>query len=132
MRTGTITINDKTYMTCMSIRVLTWLEGLGEGDSNVNLNRLLSEGNLSDIFQLLVQLIDAGDRYARINGLDNPGTITYDDLVDSMGIDDVDKLTEMAKSITDTISAGSEGHVKAKPAKTGKKGKNTKATPAGK
>lgn len=128
MRTGTITINDKTYMTCMSIRVLTWLEDLGEGDSNANLSRLINEGKLTDMFQLLVQLIDAGDRYAKLNDIDNPGVLTYDELVDSMGVDDVDKLTQMARSITETISAGSEGHVKAKPAKSGK-GKNAKATP---
>lgn len=132
MRTGQITINGKTYLTCMSIRVLTWLEEYGDGDSNQNLSRLITEGNLTDMFRLLAQLIDAGDRYAKINDMENPGVLSYDELLDTMGVDDVEKIAEMAKSITDTIKAGTEGHVKTKPAKTGKKGKNAKATPTGK
>lgn len=128
MRTGKIEINGKEYITCMSIRVLTWLEDYGDGDSNQNLSRLIKEGRLTDMFELLVQLIDAGDRYAKLNDMENPGVLTYDELVDTMGIDDVSKIAEMARSITDTIKAGSEGHVKAKPAKPAK-GKNAKATP---
>lgn len=128
MRTGKIEINGKEYITCMSIRVLTWLEDYGDGDSNQNLSRLIKEGRLTDMFELLVQLIDAGDRYAKLNDIENPGVLTYDELVDTMGIDDVSKITEMAQSITDTIRAGSEGHVKAKPVKPAK-GKNAKATP---
>lgn len=121
MRTGKITVNGKEYLTCLSTRVLVALEERG-GDADKELARIMTERKLSDLFWLLSRLIDAGDRYAELEGLENPGTLTEDQLMDLVGPDDYAKMTG---DMVQTIKAGSTPTVEAKPGKG--TGKNARA-----
>lgn len=71
MRTGKITVNGLDYITCLSTRVLVALEERG-GDADKELSRILKSAKLSDLFWLLAQMIDAGNRYAKIEGWTTP------------------------------------------------------------
>lgn len=92
MRTGKITIGGKDYITCLSTRVLVALEERG-GDADQELARIMQGRKLGDLFWLLAQMIDAGDRYAKLEGLDNPGSLTLDAIMDCMGPDDYEAMT---------------------------------------
>lgn len=121
MRTGKITVNGQDYITCLSTRVLVALEERG-GDADKELARIMQGRKLGDLFWLLAQMIDAGDRYAKMEGLDNPGSLSLDALMDSMGPDDYEVMTG---AMVDTVKAGTTPTVEAKPAKG--KGKNAEA-----
>lgn len=124
MRTGKITVNGQDYITCLSTRVLVALEERG-GDADKELARIMQGRKLGDLFWLLAQMIDAGDRYAKLEGIDNPGTLSLDALMDSMGPDDYEVMTG---AMADTVKAGTTPTVEAKPAKG--KGKNAEARQA--
>lgn len=124
MRTGKITVNGQEYITCLSTRVLVALEERG-GDADKELARIMQGRKLGDLFWLLAQMIDAGDRYAKLEGIDNPGTLSLDALMDSMGPDDYEVMTG---AMADTVKAGTTPTVEAKPAKG--KGKNAEARQA--
>lgn len=124
MRTGKITVNGQDYITCLSTRVLVALEERG-GDADKELARIMQGRKLGDLFWLLAQMIDAGDRYAKLEGIDNPGTLSLDALMDSMGPDDYEVMTG---AMADTVKAGTTPTVEAKPAKG--KGKNAEAKQA--
>ena len=59
-------------------------------------------------------MIDAGDRYAKIEGIDNPGTISYDELVDTLG---VDEYQDVFGAIAEAVQKGTKPDVQTKPAK---------------
>lgn len=124
MRTSKITVAGKEYTTCLSTRVLVALEERG-GDADKELARIMQGKKLADLFWLLAQMIDAGDRYAELEGLDNPGTLSLDELMDRMGPDDYEAMTG---ALADTVKAGSTPTVESKPAKG--KGKNAEARQA--
>lgn len=110
MRTGKATINGKEYLLCFSTRVLMALEERG-GSSDAELQRIMEEHKVSDLFWLLERMIDAGDRYAKLEGLDNPGTISGDDLIDLVGVDEYET---MFTSIAGAVKAGNTPEVKVK------------------
>lgn len=122
MRTAKAKIHDKEYIICFSTRVLMALEER-EGDSSAGLEKIMKTQKVSDVFWLLAQMIDAGDRYAKIEGIDNPGTISYDELVDTLG---VDEYQDVFGAITEAVQKGTKPDVQTKPAK------NAKTTQAGK
>ena len=113
MRTGKVKIRGKDYITCFSTRVLLALEER-EGNSDKALQQILSNGKVTDMFWLLAQMIDAGDRYAKIEGLDNPGTLTFDEIIDSIGVDD---YKTMFDALAETVKNGSTPTVQTKPPK---------------
>lgn len=123
MRTATVKINNKEYLVCFSTRVLLAIEER-EGDSEKGLQRILSDGKASDLFWLLAQMIDAGDRYAKIEGIDNAGKISYDDLLDTVG---VGEYSEMFAAVAEAVKAGNTPTIKTAPAKR----KNAKTTQSG-
>lgn len=122
MRTASIEVNGRTYLTCLSTRVLMALEERG-GDADAELRRVLEGGKLADLFWLLAQMIDAGSRYARHEGLDDPGTLTFDQLVDLMGPDDYQRMNA---AVAETVKAGTQPTVEVRPAP----GKNADASQA--
>ena len=121
MRTGKITVNGLDYITCLSTRVLVALEGRG-GGADKELAPIVGSANLSDLFWLLAQMIDAGNRYAKLEGLENPGTLSLDDLLDTMGPDDYEGMTT---AMTETVRAGTTPTVEAKPGKGSQKNAET-------
>lgn len=122
MRTAKAKIHGKEYLICFSTRVLMALEER-DGDSSAGLEKIMKTQKVSDVFWLLAQMIDAGDRYAKIEGIDNPGTISYDELVDTLG---VDEYQDVFGAITEAVQKGTKPEVQTKPAK------NAKTTPAAK
>ncbi len=121
MRTGIVTINEKQYLVCFSTRVMLALEERG-GDADQELKKILDEHKMSSTFWLLAQMIDAGDRYAKLEGMDNPGTLSFDQLVDLVGIDEYDT---MFRSVWDAIKVGGKPTVHTKV----KQEKNAETTP---
>lgn len=116
MRTAKAKIHGKEYLICFSTRVLMALEER-EGDGSAGLEKIMKTQKVSDIFWLIAQMIDAGDRYAKIEGIDNPGTISYDELVDTLG---VDEYQGVFGAITEAVQKGTKPEVQTKPAKNAK------------
>lgn len=121
MRTGKVSIKGREYMTCLSARVLRALEERG-GDADKELARIMQGKKLGDLFWLLAQMIDAGNRYAEMEHLENSGTLSLDELLDSLGPDDFEGMTV---AMVETVKAGTTPTVEAQPAKG--KGKNAGA-----
>ena len=116
MRTTKAKIHGKEYLICFSTRVLMALEER-DGDSSAGLEKIMKTQKVSDVFWLLAQMIDAGDRYAKIEGIDNPGAISYDELVDTLG---VDEYQDVFGAITEAVQKGTKPDVQTKPAKNAK------------
>ena len=77
MRTSTLTIRGTEYPCCFSTRVLLALEERGKREKPVKsatemLSSIMENEALSDAFWLLHQLMVAGNRYAKLEGLDAP------------------------------------------------------------
>lgn len=121
MRTSTIDIFGKKHLMCFSARVIdacTNKYGSFEG-----LEKAMSVANgsgLKDTLWFMSALLDAGDRYAKRNGIDNPPAPSFDDLLDCYGIDD---LATIAEAITAATDAGSSVTVE-----TEENSKNAKTT----
>ena len=116
MRTAKAKIHGKEYLICFSTRVLMALEER-EGDISAGLEKIMKTQKVSDVFWLLAQMIDAGDRYAKIEGIDNPGTISYDELVDTLG---VDEYQDVFGAIAEAVQKGTKPDVQTKPVKNAK------------
>lgn len=120
MKTHPVNLNGKTYLVTFSARVMLALEERG-GDAGTELDRILAEGNLSDMFWLLSQMLDAGRRYAISEELaDIPDPISLDRLLDTTDLADYQSLSAQ---VTQAIKADSTPSVESIPAK------NAEATP---
>lgn len=113
MRTKAIRVKDKEYLACFSTRVLVALEEK-YGDADVGLSTVLSGGKVNDLFWLLAQLLEAGDRYAKQEGIENPGALSLDDLLDRVG---VDEYKDMFAGVAEAIREGSGTTVDIEPEK---------------
>lgn len=107
MRTGSIVINKKEYVLCFSARVVrACTERYG---SIENIDKYLLEGTetqtMDESVWLLEQMIAAGDRYAKQEGIENPAPLSYDEIYDLCGLDD---LMDMKAKIFSTIANGNE------------------------
>lgn len=103
MRTGKVTVNGKEYLLCFSTRVIMALQK--QGDIESVLNKIVEENDIQGLFNVLSLMIDAGARYAKLEGIQNPEPISFDDLVDSVGLDD---YNELLTSISDAIDSGTQ------------------------
>ena len=81
-------------MLCISTRVLLHIEEK-YGDSDGGLKQIMSNGKLSDVVWLLSEMIDAGDRYAKMESVENPGAIPFDELLDRIGPDDYELMFQV-------------------------------------
>lgn len=122
MRTATIEINGKDYLLCFSTRVMRdcaarygGLENIGGAISGDDAMKTLDES-----IWLLAQMMAAGAKYAKLEGLENPEPLSYDDLYDVFGVDD---WLELKGKVMETISDGTRRDVETEPEK------NAKATP---
>lgn len=107
MRTGSIVINKKEYVLCFSARVVrACTERYGSVE---NIDKYLLEGTetqtMDESVWLLEQMIAAGDRYAKQEGIENPAPLSYDEIYDLCGLDD---LMDMKAKIFSTIANGNE------------------------
>lgn len=124
MRTARITIDGAEHLLCFSARVVrACTERYGD---IVNIDEALTSGSavqaMDEAVWMVAAMMDAGARYSKLNGLDNPPPLTEDELLDVCDLGDLNQLTS---KITETITNGKTPTVEAEPAK------NAKATPAG-
>lgn len=124
MRTARITIDGAEHLLCFSARVVrACTERYGEMGG---MDEALTSGSpvqaMDEAVWMIATMMDAGARYAKLNGLDNPPPLTEEELLD---VCDLGDLTQLTSKITETITNGKTPTVEAEPAK------NAKATPAG-
>lgn len=124
MRTARITIDGAEHLLCFSARVVrACTERYGD---IVNIDEVLSGGSpvnaMDEAVWMIAAMMDAGARYANLNGLDNPPPLTEEELLD---VCDLGDLTQLTSKITETITNGRTPTVEAAPAK------NARATPEG-
>lgn len=124
MRTARITIDGAEHLLCFSARVVrACTERYGEMGG---MDEALTSGSpvqaMDEAVWMIATMMDAGARYAKLNGLDNPPPLTAEELLDVCDLGDFAQLTS---KITETITNGKTPTVEAEPAK------NAKATPAG-
>lgn len=100
MKTGKIEIAGKTYLTCLSAAVIVKLQE--KGDIQSIMADLEKSQSLKDSLEMIYLLIEAGSRYAKLTGIDNPPLMSFDDMCDILGMDD---LIAMNTAITETIEA---------------------------
>lgn len=117
MRTAKISIDGKSYLLCFSARVMrACTERYGAME---NIDDALSGDTvaaLDESIWILSQLMDAGARYAEMNGIENPKSLGFDGLYDAMSIDD---LSGMKGKIAETITNGRSVTVEAEAPKNG-------------
>lgn len=116
MRTSKAFINGEEYITCFSTRVLMSIEEK-YGDADEGLKKILNGKKIADIFWLLSLMIDAGDRYAKMEGIENPGKMSMDELIDIVGVNDYESIF---KAVSATALAGNTATVEVKPQKNAK------------
>lgn len=124
MRTARITIDGVEHLLCFSARVVrACTERYGEMGG---MDEALTSGSpvqaMDEAVWMIATMMDAGARYAKLNGLDNPPPLTAEELLD---VCDLGDFTQLTSKITETITNGKTPTVEADPAK------NAKATPAG-
>lgn len=115
MRTGKITVNGKEYILCFSARVIRAcierygaLEKIDDVLSGKDTLRSLDES-----FWILAQMMQAGERYAEMEGLDHHRALTADELYDTF---DAESMEQLKWHIASTMSAGAERHVETEDA----------------
>ena len=123
MRTGKITLNNKEYLLCFSARVV---RDCSERYGSVEkIPDALTNGTevevLDECFWLLERMMNAGARYAKMEGLENPMPLSAEDLYDACDFIDI---SNMKASIFETVSNGNERKVETET----EEGKNTEAT----
>lgn len=110
MRTGKFEFYGKTYLLTFSARVNAALEADG-----IKLDQLEhSDTPVTTVVKLLSFMIDAGDRYAKMNGIENPGVVPFDTLLDGLELADIQKIPALLADV-----AQGERNVEAEPPKNG-------------
>ena len=105
MRTAKIEINKKEYLLCFSARVMRACSERYESAENIGLSAMM----------------DAGAKYAKMEGISTPPPLSYDALYDLCGMDD---LLDMQTKIFETIADGSERRIETED----EEGKNAETT----
>lgn len=98
MRLKMVNIGGKEYPACFSTRVMMDLEEKG-GTIQSALTAIAESEKVSDLFHLLHQMLLAGHRYSERQGLPHSGELSFDELIDSVGIDDYKSIFSEVMSI---------------------------------
>ena len=110
MRTATIEINEKSYLLCFSARVIRACTER-YGDVSALAAALDAEDpvkRLDEAVWVLSQMMDAGARYAKLNGIETPPPLSPDGILDQTDLSDFFRLR---MSIQATITSGQAKHV---------------------
>lgn len=128
MRTAKINIDGKSYLLCFSGRVIRNVSEQfgGMQEMYTALDDPDQVKRLDAAVWVLSQMIQAGDRYAGLNGMDNPGSLTFDQLYDLFDIQD---FVGLYGKIKETITSGGARTVAAKPDEEPKGKKKDDAAP---
>lgn len=114
MRTGKIEINKKDYLLCFSARVIrACSQRYGSVDK---IGDALTEGTeieiMDECFWLLSTMMDAGARYAKLEGIENPTPLSFEDLYD---LSDLLDLAMAKERIFETVAEGNKREVEVEP-----------------
>ena len=105
MRTAKYKVNGKDYTICFSLRVVRACAekfgGMGALDEALTGKSQLEQFN--NVIWLLAQMMDAGERFDRLEGRNPDKALTEDELLDAQGMDDLSSLKE---TIFATMSGG--------------------------
>ena len=122
MRTAKISINGAEHLLCLSARVVRactqrygGISGIDEALSGSDISRAMDEA-----IWLIGTMMDAGARYAKLSGLENPAPLSVEELYDVCGVDD---FAALYSKIAETVTNGKSVSVEAVPPK------NAEATP---
>ena len=128
MRTAKMSVDGREYLLCFSGRVIRNVtEKFGSLPAMYEaFSQEEQEKSLDAAVWVLSQMIQAGDRYAKLNGLENPGKLSFDDLYDLFDIND---FTGIYSKIKETIRIGKQQTVTAVPDSSGGGRKTAAATP---
>lgn len=107
MKTAKYKVHGKEYTLCFSLRVVrACAEEFGGMDK---LDKALTGGDqleqFNNVIWLLAQMMDAGERYDKLEGKSPEKALTADELLDLQGVDDIAALKGM---IFDTMTGGDE------------------------
>lgn len=115
MRTATLELNGKERLLCFSARVVrSCTERYGDV---AEIDSALSESGVKgfdEALWLLSEMMVAGDRYAKLNGLDNPPPLGVEELLDLCDLHDFGNLRG---KIAETITCGQKTTVGVEPPK---------------
>ena len=118
MRTATITINGKEHLLCFSARVIRActerygdVSGLGDALDDPDKGKALDEA-----VWILAQMMDAGARYAKLNGLECPEPLSVDAIYDTSDLGD---FFAIRQRVVDTVTRGRTTHVEVQSPKNG-------------
>lgn len=118
MRTAKMAVNGQEHLLCFSARVVRACTERYGGVERIT--DVLSDQDtvkvLDESLWILAAMMDAGDRYAKLNGLENPPPLSCDALYDAMGMED---FAGLQGKIAETIRSGRETHVEVEPGKNG-------------
>lgn len=123
MKTAKINLDGKEYLLCFSTRVVKKCAERYGGVEKID-EALGSEDAvqaLDESLWILAAMLDAGARYAKLNGMENPAPPDQESLYD---LCDVSDFAGLKGKIMETITAGKAHQVEAAP------GKNAAATQA--
>mgnify|MGYP004651750355 FL=1 len=119
MRTARIEIEGREHLLCFSARVVRAVTERYGGVEAIDGALSGSEPvrALDEAVWLLATMMDGGARYAKLNDIDNPPTLTADELLDVLDISDFGRLKD---KIAETITNGKSVNVEAEPPKNAK------------
>lgn len=93
MITKTVEVAGKDYLLCASLRVVRYM-------NHVRAKAISEEDSVDELVDMLKIMIDAGDKYAKTNGIDNPEPLSKDDILDYLGMDDYMRIQDAINAAT--------------------------------
>lgn len=111
-----MSVDGREYLLCFSTRVIRDVVDRFGDVSKINdaLNDEDKAKALDNAVWLLSRMMDAGGRYAKLNCLENPEPLSFENLYDSLDIGD---FTRLKLKIQETIINGGQRTVAAIPGK---------------
>lgn len=116
MRSAKLTLDGVEHLLCFSARTVRAVTERYGGIENMN-DAFSSDDTvkaLDESLWMLSAMMDAGDRYAKLNGIENPPPVSYEDMYDICGMDDLENLKG---KVFETIANSKRTTVEAKPPK---------------
>lgn len=110
MRTTTIELKGKEYILCLSLKGIANLSAR-YGDLE-KASKAMAKPDICDAIIILAEMMSCGDRYAKLNGMENPEPLSQEEL--EYGLDLADFVPMMAK-IGETVRLSMEREVEAIP-----------------
>lgn len=116
MRISHVCIKGQEYPICFSTRVVISCEERA-GGIDAELKKISEENSLKEMFWLLSEMLKAGVRYAKLEGLETPEPPGYEQLIDIVGIDE---YQSMFSAVVDATTKGMQRKIEVEEEKNAK------------